>query len=65
MPNIWLDSSTPKVSILIHSLLQVVQAKGYSTLVTAKNATQTTDMLDILKVPYHRVGQYGKTSSKR
>lgn len=65
MPDVWLDSSTPKVSILIHSLLPVVQARGYSTLVTAKNATQTTDMLDVLKVPYHRVGEYGKTLQEK
>ena len=61
MPAVWLDSSTPKVSIIIHSLLPLLQAKGYTTLVTAKNATQTTDMLDVLKVPYHKIGGYGET----
>jgi predicted glycosyltransferase len=65
MPDVWLDSSTPKVSIIIHSLLPLLQAKGYTTLVTAKNATQTTDMLDVLKVPYHKIGGYGETLKEK
>jgi predicted glycosyltransferase len=65
MPDVWLDSSTPKVSIIIHSLLPLLQAKGYTALVTAKNATQTTDMLDILKVPYQKIGEYGETLKEK
>lgn len=64
-PDVWLDTVTPKISIAIHSLLPILHAKGYSTLVTAKNATQTTDMLDILKVPYHRIGNYGATPKEK
>ena len=65
MPDIWLDTVTPKISIAIHSLLPVLQAKGYSTLVTAKKQTQTTDLLDTLKVPYHKIGDYGKTPKEK
>src|SRR4030042_4576953 len=65
MPDVWLDTSTPKISIVIHSLLPLLQAKGYTTLVTAKNATQTTDMLDALKVPYRKVGEYGETLKEK
>src|SRR4030066_600313 len=65
MLDVWLDTVTPKISIVIHSLLPLLQAKGYSTLVTAKNATQTTDMLDILKVPYHKIGEYGETLKEK
>ncbi|MFB3888954.1 MAG: DUF354 domain-containing protein [Candidatus Bathyarchaeia archaeon] len=61
MPDVWLDTVTPKISIAIHSLLSVLHAKGYSTLVTAKKQTQTTDMLDALGVPYETVGEYGAT----
>src|SRR3972149_2951651 len=64
-PDVWLDTVTPKISIVIHSLLPVLHAKGYTTLVTAKKATQTTDMLDALKVAYHRVGDYGETLKEK
>jgi predicted glycosyltransferase len=63
--DVWLDTSTPKISIAVHSLLPSLQAKGYTTLVTAKNATQTTDMLDALKVPYRKIGGYGTTLKEK
>ena len=65
MPDVWLDTVTPKISIVIHSLLPLLQQKGFSTLVTAKKQTQTTDLLDTLKVPYHKVGEYGKTLKEK
>jgi predicted glycosyltransferase len=65
MPDIWLDTVTPKISIAIHTLLPVLHAKGYSTLVTAKKQTQTTDMLDTLRVPYHKIGEYGETLKEK
>jgi predicted glycosyltransferase len=64
MPDIWLDTVTPKISIAINSLLPILE-KGYSTLVTAKKQTQTTDMLDALKVPYETVGEYGSTLKEK
>lgn len=60
-----MDTSTPKISIAIHSLLPGLQAKGYTTIVTAKKATQTTDMLDTLDVPYHKIGDYGETLKEK
>jgi predicted glycosyltransferase len=65
MPDVWLDTVTPKISIAINSLLPVLHSKGYSTLVTAKKQTQTTDMLDALKVPYETVGEYGTTLKEK
>lgn len=65
MPDIWLDTVTPKISIAIHSLLPLLHMKGYSTLVTAKKQTQTTDLLDTLKVPYHKIGDYGETPKEK
>jgi len=65
MPDIWLDTVTPKISIAIHSLLPILHAKGYSTLVTAKKQTQTTDLLDALKVPYQKIGDYGETPKEK
>ena len=65
MPDVWLDTVTPKISIAINSLLPSLHAKGYSTLVTAKKQTQTTDMLDALKVPYETVGEYGTTLKEK
>ena len=34
-------------------------------MVTAKKQTQTTDMLDALKVPYETVGEYGTTLKEK
>jgi predicted glycosyltransferase len=65
MPDVWLDTVTPKISIVIHCMLPSLQAKGYSTLVTAKKQTQTTDLLDTLKVPYCKVGDYGETLKEK
>jgi predicted glycosyltransferase len=61
MPEVWLDTVTPKISIAISSILPILHKKGYSTLVTAKKQTQTTDKLDTLKVQYNPVGEYGTT----
>lgn len=65
MPDVWLDTVTPKISIAINCLLPFLHAKGYSTLVTAKKQTQTTDLLDALKVPYYKVGDYGTTLKEK
>ncbi|MGD6810545.1 MAG: DUF354 domain-containing protein [Candidatus Bathyarchaeia archaeon] len=64
-PDVWLDTVTPKISIVINSLLPGLHKKGYSTLVTAKKQTQTTDLLDALKVPYETVGEYGTTLKEK
>jgi len=65
VPDIWLDTVTPKISITINSILPVLHKKGYTTLVTAKKQTQTTDMLDTLKVSYKTVGEYGTTLKEK
>jgi len=65
MPDVWLDTVTPKISIAINCLLPSLHTKGYSTLVTAKKQTQTTDLLDALKVPYYKVGDYGTTLKEK
>jgi predicted glycosyltransferase len=65
MPDVWLDTVTPKISIAIHVLLPILQAKGYSTIVTAKKQTQTTDLLDTLNVPYYAIGEYGTTLKEK
>jgi predicted glycosyltransferase len=64
-PDVWLDTVTPKISITINSILPVLHKKGYTTLVTAKKQTQTTDLLDVLKVPYETVGEYGTTLKEK
>lgn len=46
-------------------MLPVLKVKGYSTLVTAKKQTQTTEMLDALKVPYHEIGDYGENKKEK
>jgi len=61
MVDIWLDAVTPKDSLLVSSLLPPLHKKGYKTIVTAKRQTQTTDVLELLNVPYTCVGKYGET----
>ena len=46
-------------------MLPSLNKKGYSTLVTAKKATQTTDMLEALNVPYRKIGDYGETIKEK
>jgi predicted glycosyltransferase len=61
MVDIWLDAVTPKDSLLIYALLPALKEKGYDTIITAKRQTQTTDVLELLGIPYTCVGKYGET----
>lgn len=65
MVDIWLDAVTPKDSLLVSSLLPPLHEKGYKTVVTAKRQTQTTDVLDLLNIPYTCVGKYGQTPEEK
>lgn len=59
MVDVWLDAVTPKDSLLINSLIPPLRKKGFKILVTAKKQTQTTQILDLLRIRYHCVGEYG------
>lgn len=61
MVDVWLDAVTPKDSLLIYALLPALKEKGYDVIVTAKRQTQTTDVLELLGIPYTCVGKYGET----
>ncbi|MEM3622913.1 MAG: DUF354 domain-containing protein [Candidatus Bathyarchaeia archaeon] len=61
MVDVWLDAVTPKDSLLIYALLPELKEKGYDTIVTAKKQTQTTEVLELLSIPYTCVGGYGET----
>jgi predicted glycosyltransferase len=61
MVDVWLDAVTPKDSLLIYALLPVLKEKGYEVIVTAKRQTQTTEVLELLGIPYVCVGRYGET----
>lgn len=61
MVDVWLDTATPKDALLIACLLPPLHNKGYKTIVTAREQTQTTDILTLLKIPYACVGKYGVT----
>jgi hypothetical protein len=65
MVDVWLDSVTPKDSLLISCLLPSLKEKGYTTLVTARQQTQTTDLLKLLNIPFHPVGKYGETLEEK
>jgi len=65
MVDVWLDAVTPKDSLLIYSLLSPLHEKGYKTIVTAKKQTQTTDVLELLNIPYTCVGKYGETIKEK
>lgn len=61
MVDVWLDAVTPKDSLLICALLPALKEKGYDIIVTARKQTQTTDVLELLGIPYICVGKYGET----
>jgi predicted glycosyltransferase len=61
MVDVWLDAVTPKDSLLVYALLPVLKEKGYEVIVTAKRQTQTTEVLELLGIPYVCVGKYGET----
>ncbi len=61
MADVWLDVVTPKDALLVNCLLTQLHKKKMSTLVTAKKQTQTTEVLELLNIPYVEVGGYGNT----
>ncbi|MEM3641637.1 MAG: DUF354 domain-containing protein, partial [Candidatus Bathyarchaeia archaeon] len=61
MVDVWLDAVTPKDSLLVYSLLPSLKKKGYDIIVTAKKQTQTTEVLELLDIPYICIGEYGET----
>jgi predicted glycosyltransferase len=65
MVDIWLDSVTPKDSLLLSPIFTALRDKGYKTLITAKKQTQTTDILDLLGIPYTCIGKYGETLKEK
>jgi hypothetical protein len=65
MVDVWLDSVTPKDSLLLSLIFASLREKGCNTIVTAKKQTQTTDILDLLGIPYMRVGEYGATLKEK
>lgn len=65
MVDVWLDAVTPKDSLLIYSLLPSLREMGYKFVVTAKKQTQTTDILELLKIPYTCIGKYGETLEEK
>jgi predicted glycosyltransferase len=65
MVDLWLDAVTPKDSLLIYSLLPPLLERDYEFLVTAKKQTQTTDVLELLNIPYTCIGKYGETLQEK
>jgi predicted glycosyltransferase len=65
MVDLWLDAVTPKDSLLIYSLLPSLLKKGHKFVVTAKKQTQTTDILELLNIPYTCIGKYGETLEEK
>jgi predicted glycosyltransferase len=65
MVDVWLDAVTPKDSLLVYSLLPSLLKKGYKPIVTAKKQTQTTDVLELLNIPYTCAGEYGGTLKEK
>jgi predicted glycosyltransferase len=65
MADVWLDAVTPKDALLVYCLLPVLRKKKLDALVTAKEQTQTTQILELLKIPYIKVGGYGWTLEEK
>jgi len=65
MVDVWLDAVTPKDSLLIYSILPSLLKKDHKFVVTAKKQTQTTDILELLNIPYTCIGKYGKSLEEK
>jgi hypothetical protein len=65
MADVWLDVVTPKDALLVYCLLPALQKKKLDVLVTAKEQTQTTQMLRLLRISFIRVGEYGRTLEEK
>lgn len=61
MADIWLDVATPKDALFASCLLTRLHEKSYTALVTAREQTQTTQILKLLNVPHYQIGRYGET----
>ncbi|MDH5691284.1 MAG: DUF354 domain-containing protein [Candidatus Bathyarchaeota archaeon] len=65
MADVWLDAVTPKDALLAYCLLSPLRKKKLDILVTAKKQTQTTQILQILDIPYVQIGSYGNTLKEK
>jgi predicted glycosyltransferase len=65
MADVWLDVVTPKDALLVHCLLPALHKRKLDFLVTAKEQTQTIQMLKLLGIPCIQVGRYGKTLEEK
>lgn len=65
MADVWLDVVTPKDALLVYCLLPALHKKKLDVLVTAKEQTQTTQILQILDIPYVQIGSYGNTLKEK
>jgi len=61
MPDIILDASTPKDSIIIKFLVDRLEKDGISYIVVARSSTQTIDLLEMFGIDYVLTGRYGYT----
>lgn len=54
---VWIDVVHPKGAWIVNSLIP--HLKGTSAVITARRGLQTTEVLDMLGLPYEAIGQYG------
>jgi hypothetical protein len=59
MKRVLLDVATPKHAILAKTLYTELKRKGYKPNIVAREATQTINILEIMKLPYKIIGGYG------
>ncbi len=65
MADVWLDAVTPKDALLVYCLLPPLRKRKLDVLVTAKEQTQTTQILELLGISYVQVGRYGNTLKEK
>lgn len=61
MVEVWLDCATPKHAILASILHSHLTKQSVDVLVTARQQTQTCDLLRLLHTPFIEIGEYGLT----
>jgi predicted glycosyltransferase len=65
MADVWLDCATPKHAILGSILYSYLTKQDIDVLVTARQQTQTCDLLRIFHTPFVEIGEYGSTLAEK
>jgi predicted glycosyltransferase len=62
---IWADMSAPAHVLVLRPIIERMRKQGHEVLVTAREYTQTLELLDLHGIEYTRIGKHGGASRVR